>query len=414
MNLGHGKFADVTQQAGVLNFAPTQAAVFADFNLDGWIDLFIGNESFPSAPYPSEFYINNGDGTFRNVINEVGFPIEGYIKGCAVGDVNNDGWPDLYISKMNAGNMLLLNKGPNADGIPQFRNIGAQAGVTEPRVSFPTWFFDYNNDGWDDIFVSAYGDGGDELLAAHDFVLNARGQRLNGYPRIYRNNGDLTFTEMSKAMGLNENVYTMGCNYGDLDADGYLDFYLGTGTPEYSSVVPNKMYRNNAGKTFEDVTASGGFGQIQKGHGVAFGDLDRDGDEDLFEVMGGAFHGDVYEDVLFENPIGQDQSWVVLRLHGVQSNRSAIGARVKVSVTTPEGTRSIYRKVSTGGSFGSSSLQLEVGLGDATKIDTIEITWPTKAQAKQAFHDIPLRKYVDITEGNDTPVYPDVTPVQFK
>lgn len=411
LNLGDGKFADITQEARVLTYAATQTAVFADFNLDGWVDFFVGNESAPHHPYPNEFYLNQKNLTFTNVIDQIGVQIEGFIKGCAVGDVNNDGWPDIYISLLPGENYLLLHKGLNADGIPQFQNIAYTAGIQEPQMSFPTWIWDFDNDGWEDIFVSPYGEG--KLFAARDFVRNARGEELNAHPRVYRNNGDLTFTDVSEAMGLRENVYTMGCNYGDLDADGYLDFYLGTGTPEYSSVVPNKMYRNNAGRSFDDVTASGGFGHIQKGHGVAFGDLDRDGDEDIFECLGGAFDGDVYEDILFENPIGQDQSWIVLQFKGVQSNRMAVGARVKIVVATPDGQRTFYRTVSTGGSFGSSSLQLEVGLGDATAIHVIEVTWPVQQRTKQTFQNVKLNTYALITEGKDAIDYPEVSAVEF-
>jgi hypothetical protein len=278
--------------------------------------------------------------------------------------------------------------------------------------SFPTWMFDYNNDGFLDIFVSAYGD--NNLAVAADYVRNARGEALGGQPRIYRNNGNLTFTDVSLSMGLRDNVFTMGCNFGDLDADGYLDFYLGTGNPLYSSTVPNKMYHNIGGKRFEDVTGPGGFGQIQKGHGVAFGDLDRDGDEDIFESVGGAFDGDIFDNILFENPVGQDNSWIVIQFQGVQSNRLAIGARVKVTVKRPGGKRSFYRTVGTGGSFGSSSVQQEIGLGDATAIEEIEVIWPIRALTKQVFRDVAMNKYVHITEGDTEVTYPDLPYVPFR
>lgn len=411
LNLGNGAFRDVTEEAGLLTYAPTQTAVFADFNLDGWIDLFIGNESSSMRAYPSEFYLNNGDGTFRNVTNRIGVNTQIFVKGVTTGDINNDGWPDLYLSNYRGANMLLLHKGLNADGIPQFENIASAAGVEEPMISFPTWFWDFDNDGWDDIFVSAYGKG--PLTVAKDFVHNAKGVQLDAHPRMYRNKGNNTFADVTRAVGLTDNIYTMGCNYGDLDADGYLDFYLGTGAPEYTSVVPNKMFRNNSGKRFDDITAAGGFGHIQKGHGVAFGDLDRDGDEDIFHVLGGAYDGDLAENVLFENPIGQNRSWTVLQLYGVSSNRLAIGARVKITLDTPGGTRILYRTVSTGSSFGTNSLQLEVGLGDATAIREIEVRWPVKAQTVQVYRNVRINTYLRITEGLEVIEYLDFKPAVF-
>ena len=105
-------------------------------------------------------------------------------------------------------------------------------------------------------------------------------------------------------MRLAEPIFAMGSNFGDLDNDGFLDFYIGTGAPSFTALVPNKMYRNNNAKTFQDVTTSGRFGHIQKGHAVSFGDFDNDGDQDIFHVLGGAYEGDVFTDAFFENPIG--------------------------------------------------------------------------------------------------------------
>jgi hypothetical protein len=412
LNLGNGQFSDVTQEAGLLTYAPTQNAVFADFNLDGWIDLFVGNESTAEKAYQNELYLNRGNGTFVNVIGAIPFSTIAFLKGCAAGDINNDGWPDLYLSNYNGPNMLLLNRGVDAQNIPQFENVAQAAGVEEPIISFPVWFWDFDNDGWEDIFVSSYGDG--SLAVARDFVRNAKGQSLGGHPRVYRNTGAGAFRDVSVQMGMTQNIFTMGCNYGDLDADGYLDFYLGTGNPEFSSVVPNKMFHNVNGKKFEDVTGPGGFGQIQKGHAVGFGDFDHDGDEDFFQSLGGALAGDIYEDVLFENPIGQDQSWMVIKCRGVKSNTAAIGARVILTVSTPKGKRKIYRTVSTGGSFGSSSLQLEIGLGDATAIDALEITWPHTSRPQQTFENLELNRYMEVTEGNAELVYLKIHAVSFK
>ena len=189
----------------------------------------------------------------------------------------------------------------------------------------------------------------------------------------------------------------MGCNYVDLDNDGWLDFYVATGSPSLRSVVPNRMFRNAGGHTFQDVTASGGFGHLQKGHGVAVGDLDNDGDQDIYAVIGGAYTGDTFQNVLFENP-GHGHRWITLLLEGTEANRSAIGTRVEVQVETPQGTRSIHRMVSSGASFGASSLQQEIGLGPATAIREIAVSWPG-ADEVQRFADVPLDRTYRVRQG---------------
>ena len=102
-------------------------------------------------------------------------------------------------------------------------------------------------------------------------------------PRLYRNNRDGTFTDVTAKAGLALPLFTMGCNFGDLDNDGFPDFYLATGEPELRSIIPNRMFRNDGGRGFQEVTASGGFGHLQKGHGIAFGDIDDDGDQDILD-----------------------------------------------------------------------------------------------------------------------------------
>jgi len=200
----------------------------------------------------------------------------------------------------------------------------------------------------------------------------------------------------------------MGSNFGDIDNDGYLDCYLGTGSPDYRALMPNRMFRNAEGRFFQDITTAAGVGHLQKGHAVAFGDIDNDGDQDIYEVIGGAFAGDISQNVLFLNP-GYRNHWITLKLEGTRSNRIAIGACIKVTVQTGTGqTRDIYATVSTGGSFGTSSLQQEIGLGQARAIRAVEITWPATGKV-QVFRNMKMDRILRIREGS-----PDVLPVRVK
>src|SRR5262249_25146991 len=150
--------------------------------------------------------------------------------------------------------------------------------------------------------------------------------------------------------------------FGDIDNDGFLDLYLGTGNPSYASLVPSLLLRNKAGQSFVDVTVSSGTGELHKGHGVAFADLDQDGDEEIVFEVGGATPGDAHGLRLFENP-GHRNDWIALKLNGVKSNRAAIGARITVTVESARGTQVMHRTVNSGGSFGASPLLQHVGLG---------------------------------------------------
>jgi hypothetical protein len=193
------------------------------------------------------------------------------------------------------------------------------------------------------------------------------------------------------------NALTMGCNFGDLDNDGYLDFYLGTGAPSYGALVPNLLFWNNQGRSFVDVTFSAGLGHLQQGHGIAFADLDNDGDQDIYLHSGGAVPGDAYPNSLFVNP-GHGNHWIDIRLEGVKTNRAAIGARIRVMLA---GGREIHRVVTTGTSFGTSSLSQHIGLGRAGRIRTIEIEWPV-SRTTQVFHNVLPNQAIVVVEGAKT------------
>jgi hypothetical protein len=401
-NNGDGTFTDVTEAAGLLRFHPTQTAVWLDYNNDGWLDLFLANESSGRDSNACELFRNNGDGTFTECAAENGVDFVGYFKGVASADYNNDGRPDLFLSSLDRPKMLLRNDGPaGPDHSPSarwhFTDVADDAGVIDPPASFPCWFWDYDNDGWPDIMVTGYSiqDVGD--IAADYLGLPHSGQRA----RLYHNNRDGTFTDVSKETGVNKLLHAMGVNFGDLDNDGWLDFYVGTGNPGFATLIPNRMFRNDGGKRFQDVTSSGGFGNLQKGHGIAFADLNNDGEQDIFSKVGGAAESDTAHTQVFANP-GHGNNWLKLKLEGVKTNRAAIGARIKVVVQNDDGERAIYRTVGSGGSFGASPMRQEIGLGQARIIKRVEVFWPVTG-ITQVVTGLAINRLYQIREGTAAP-----------
>jgi len=402
-----GTFTDVTERAGLANGYPSQAAVWADFNNDGLLDLFVGNEivrdkvNWPSDAKSFRLYINQGNGTFVDVGEQSGIHVDGMIKGVAAADFANDGRVGLYVTTMGQGNHLFRNVGQDGK-IPHFVDVTEAAGVGGPAMSFTTWFFDYDNDGWLDLFVSGYSatmpDIVREMLGDHTVAPEARA-------RLYRNRGDGTFVNVAPQVGLDRLLLTMGANFGDLDNDGWLDIYLGTGAAPLQNIVPNRMFRNQQGKAFADVTTSGGFGHLQKGHGVAFGDIDNNGQQDVVANIGGAMSGDKGSPVIFKNP-GHPGRWLTLHFVGRQANRFAIGARVEVVARQQDGsTLHVHRMVGSGGSFGASSLRLHVGLGAATAVESIIVRWPGSGTVQQLAGPKVLDAAYEIREGD-----PEIAP----
>ena len=353
-----GIFTDVTRASGLAATAnATQAGAWADIDNDGLIDLLVGSESGPA-----QLFRNQGDGTFEDIAHAAGVDRTAFTKAVVAGDYDNDGYVDFYLSNYNGNNFLYHN---NHDRT--FTEVAGPAGVQDPWASFPAWFFDYDNDGWPDLFVSSYAGSSDEVMRSY-LGLPANAEPL----KLYRNLRNGTFKDVS-------------------------NIYLGSGASPYTAVVPSVLLRNKEGKSFADVTASAGTGELHKGHGVAFADIDRDGDEDILTVIGGATPGDSHAFRFFENP-GNGNDWINLRLVGVKTNRAAIGARVTVTVENEgQGTRSICRTVSSGGSFGASPLEQHIGLGKSARISGVEVWWPT-TNTRQTFLNIGKNQFIEIKE----------------
>ncbi|HEY4764596.1 MAG TPA: FG-GAP-like repeat-containing protein [Candidatus Sulfotelmatobacter sp.] len=377
-----GTFTDVTTASGLSTPTQTQTAVWADIDNDGFLDLFVGNESGPS-----HLFRNKGDGTFEDISHAAGIDRSAYTKAVVAADYDNDGYVDFYVSNLNGDNFLYHN---NHNGT--FTDVALQAGVQKPWQSFAAWFFDYDNDGWPDLFVTSYYVSVDESIRSYlGLTPNAETMKL------YKNMGDGRFHDVTAEVGLDRVFMPMGSNFGDIDNDGYLDIYLGTGNPSYASMLPNVLLHNKEGKFFTDVTASSGTGELHKGHGVAFADIDNDGDEDLLTETGGAVPGDSHAFRLFENP-GNGNDWISLHLVGVKTNRSAIGARIKVMVENEgQPPRFIFRTVGSGGSFGASPLTQHIGLGKSARLLDLEIDWPA-SRTRQNFTQVAPDQFLEIKE----------------
>jgi hypothetical protein len=394
-NRGNGVFDDVTVSAGLGEPIASQSAAWGDYDNDGLLDLYVAGEyhDLNAAPLnQGRLYHNRGDGTFENIAEKAGVQNQRWAKGAAWGDYDDDGDLDLYVSNSKGPNRLYRN-----DGHGTFTDVAPELGLTEPNSSFSCWFWDFDNDGRLDLFVTGF------FATLQDVIADMLGQPSQGErPRLYRNLGPDGFKDVSAEVGLNPVTLPMGSNFADIDNDGFLDVFLATGRPPYSVLVPDLMFKNVNGKRFEDVTTATGTGHLQKGHGVSFADWDNDGDLDMFVEVGGQTPGDKAHNVLFRNP-GQRNHWLQVKLVGTKSNRSAIGAKVRAEITRPGGvSQTIFRTVGGGSSFGGNSLVVSLGLGETNSVKTLTIVWPNAAKTVQTFHNVKGDRAIEIVEGTES------------
>ncbi len=393
-NLGGGRFEDVTKRARLLDPVNSNAAAWADYDNDGHVDLFIACEK-----QPNRLYRNRGDGTFEEVGQRAAVQgsRERFAKGCTWLDYDNDDFPDLFVNNMADAARLYHN---NREG--RFEEVTSPMGIDGPK-GFSCWSFDYDNDGWLDLFAVYYDRPMDDVVAG---LLGMPVERTGN--RLYRNLEGKGFEDVSLSTGLGVFFATMGSNYGDFDNDGWLDMYHATGGLSFGFLVPNRMLKNVEGKRFVDISSSSRTGHLQKGHGVACGDWDRDGDLDLFVEMGGGVSGDKYHNLLFQNP-GQGNHWLTVRLVGKKTNRAAIGARIKV-LTAGDRPATVHRQISSGSSFGGNPMEQTIGLARATQVATLEVYWPT-SRTRQVFRNIPADHTIEVTEFDDRYRVLDLRPI---
>jgi len=409
-NNGDGTFSDATKAAGLLNEQPRWGAgcSFLDYNRDGNLDLFVSNYvrfSFEHAPVPGEnnncnwkgipvecgprglptgrhsLYRNNGDGTFTDVSRQAGIAqaTQSYGMTVVAADLDEDGWPDIYVACDSTPSLLFMN---NRDGT--FREEGVLRGVAlsddgTEQAGMGVGIGDYDLDGHLDLFKTHFADDANVL---------------------YRNDGKGNFDDVTRTsrVGVETRYVCWGAGIVDLDNDGHPDLFLVTGNvypeverklPQYANKTPRAVFRNLGNHTFEELIEAAGPG-VAEAHcsrGCAFGDFDNDGDIDVLIV-------NLNEPPsLLRNDIRGKQNWIKVKLEGVKSNRSAIGARVLAHY----GGKTQAQTVLSQSSFYScNDPRLHFGLGGLTSAD-LDVYWPNGLH--ENFKHLPANHLITLREG---------------
>jgi hypothetical protein len=425
-NNGDGTFTDVSEKAGVAGLKTRWGAgcCFLDYDRDGNLDLFVTNYVAydpARAPKPGDslycrygeipvpcgpqgfsggtnlLYRNRGDGTFEDVSEKSGIanprgspspafvsanwrPSGAYGMGAAAADFDNDGWPDIYVACDTAPSLLYHN---NQDGT--FREVAVPAGCAfdENGVALSgmgVGIADYDGDGWFDIVRTNFTD---------------------QTTTLYRNNGDGTFHDASLQAGLGINTKYVGFGVGffDFDNDGRKDIFIANGHV-YSQLAtrklhvaykqPRLLYRNLGNGRFEDISANAGIAITKPavGRGCAFGDLDNDGDIDII-----VNNLDAPPSLLRNDSINQNH-WLKIKCIGTRSNRSAIGTRVRVVAGD---LTQVDEVMSGSGYYSQNDLRLHFGLGDAKRVELVEVAWPSGI--KESFRDLPPDELIVVKES---------------
>ena len=392
-NDGKGHFTDVTAASGLLDAKPAGAvaaswfATWGDVDNDGDLDLFVSSWAF-RVPFvsglvekpriDSKLFIND-HGHFRDATAEYGLAElvrDRQFIGAAFGDYDGDGWIDLYIAgPIPATNALLQNVGGR-------RFVKRDDLADPPEPGFTVGFVDINQDGRLDIFQGGFNDA---RTAVAQSVFHKPGEPFPykmGPSFFLLQKPDGHFEKHPELFAGGVAVSTMGASWGDLDNDGCLDVYLGTGNPEPWFILPNFMYlgRRQGGRCtgeLENVSMLNGVGNVQKGHGIVFFDFDNDGDQDVFSNLGGMWPADGWVSQFFVNESEVHNQWTKIRLRGRRTNFYGLGATLKITARRPDGSRLVrYRQMDNATGFGSAPYLAHVGLLDATAIEGVEVYWP--------------------------------------
>jgi ASPIC and UnbV/FG-GAP-like repeat len=422
-NLGGGRFKEIGKAAGVDRYMNAITAVAFDYDHDGYVDLFVGayfqpvNVFDPATPrfFPESFetanngggviaFHNNGNATFTDVTDKIGLKTRGWTLDLGHGDANDDGWDDLYVACDFGTDRFFVN---NGDGTFSDRTESA-IGIDTKKGMNAEWG-DFDNDGRLDVYVTNITD---EYMREGNF--------------LWKNNGDLTFTDVSRETNTYDTGWGWGAKFFDYDNDGWLDLYVTNGwvsagpqnyVPDIFALIvkPNvdladarnwppmgnkslsgyqkkRLFHNERGQAFTDQAPKYGVDSTRDGRGIAVADFDNDGRLDMFVANANG------EPFLYRNVVTPAGHWAEFLLSGTRSNRRATGAQVRVTT----GGRTLLRFVDGGNGFASqASARVHVGLAAATVMDRVEVRWPSGA--RQTFTNVPADRILRISEGASSP-----------
>lgn len=410
-NRGNGSFEDVTAKAGFPtgNIRWGSGATFIDYDRDGKLDLFVANYlSFDvkTAPEPGKggncfwkgipvncgpkglpfdtnlLYQNNGDGTFSDVSDKSGISKVGgrYSMTSIVTDFNNDGWQDIYVACDSTSSTMYRN---NKDGT--FTDVSLESGTAynedgNAQAGMGVTIGDFDNDGLSDIFKTHFAD---------------------DLPILYKNSGKDFFDDASRMAGFDHTRYVQwGTGFADFDNDGFQDIMTVTGNvypevekffKEYPHRSPRLLYQNLGNGRFKDVSAVSGTGisEPRSSRGSAYGDFDNDGDIDALVMNMNE------PPLLLRNDLKSSNNWLKIKLIGVKSNRSAIGSRVTVKFGNQKQLQEVTSQTSY---YSHSDMRLHFGLGTNKEAETIEIQWASGE--KETLKNVTANQIIKVKEGS--------------
>jgi hypothetical protein len=462
-NNGDGTFTDVTAKSGIGEDCCTTVASWADYDNDGYLDLYVGRyldprKTIPTTFYarngePNQLYHNNGDGTFTNVTEKAGVGDTGLCLGTVWADYDDDGYPDLYVVNDFGRNTLFHN-----DRNGTFTDVTVKSKTLAYGAGMSASFADYDNDGKLDLYCThirseeawfAEGPTVDRYMVNSfrqgvwktDMPLYFQIFRQSGFGfvgvfqdmasgnTLLRNKGDGTFEDVTAKTNANPLGWFWGASFADFDNDGWQDIYAADGwvyndrgteieldflnnvvsrQADYKTGIffdpkhfghtswhgweRNRHLRNNGDGTFSEIGRGAGTDLLLNSRGVAVADFWNRGVLDIAVSASTDRHS------LLKNMVGTKRNWLAVELVGNKSNRDAVGARVTVRLNGKQQ----MREVVLGDGYGSqNSLRQYFGLNNATTVDELTVRWP-RSGIKQTFQNVAGNRILQVTEGNDT------------